>query len=121
MELLKEQERICRELGNKHGLQASLGNQALIHKDWGELEKAMELHKEKERICRELELKEGLAYSLVNKASMMAHKLSRPEEGLPLAKEALEIAEQHGYKALADQIRPILKGIEELCAKEPST
>lgn len=33
------------------GLAYSLGNQALIHKDWGDLERAMELHKEKERIC----------------------------------------------------------------------
>ena len=37
MELIKEQERICRELGNKGGLQRTLGNQALILRargDW---------------------------------------------------------------------------------------
>ncbi|MBI4641712.1 MAG: DUF4062 domain-containing protein, partial [Candidatus Tectomicrobia bacterium] len=38
MKLHKEQERICKELGNKDSLQASLGNQALILQAWGDLE-----------------------------------------------------------------------------------
>ena len=68
LELLKEKERICRELGNKDGLQRSLGNQALIHRDRGELDLAVELHKEEERICRELGNKDGLQRSLGNQA-----------------------------------------------------
>ena len=68
MTLLKEQERICRELGNKEGLQASFGSQALILWIRGELDEAMALHREAERICRELGNKQGLATSLVNQA-----------------------------------------------------
>jgi hypothetical protein len=60
MELHQEEERICRELGNKDGLQASLGNQALTLKARGDLDSAMVLHKEQERICRELGNKDGL-------------------------------------------------------------
>jgi hypothetical protein len=35
MALHKEEERLCREIGNKDGLQRSLGNQARIQKQHG--------------------------------------------------------------------------------------
>ena len=41
MELLKEEERICRELGNKDGLQRTLGNQANILYARGDLDGAI--------------------------------------------------------------------------------
>ena len=63
MALLKKQEAICLELGNKDGLQASYGNQALILKAWGRLEEAMALLKKREVICRELGNKNGLQRS----------------------------------------------------------
>ena len=53
MELLIEQERICRELGDPAGLQTSPGNEALIHKARGELDRAMELLIEQERTAGE--------------------------------------------------------------------
>ena len=37
MDLHKKQEAICEELGNRDGLQASFGNQALILQAWGRL------------------------------------------------------------------------------------
>jgi len=40
MDLHKQQELICHELGNRAGLAASLGNQASILDDWGRLEEA---------------------------------------------------------------------------------
>jgi hypothetical protein len=46
MRLYKEQERICRELGNKYGLEISLGNQANILYDRGDLDGAMKLAQE---------------------------------------------------------------------------
>jgi len=58
MRLHKEEERICRELSNKDGLQRSSAA-GVILQDRGELDEAMRLHKEKERICRELGNKEG--------------------------------------------------------------
>ena len=71
MALHKEQERICRELGNKDGLSDSLGNQAMILQDRGDLDGAMALHKEKERICRELGNKDGLQQTLGNQALIL--------------------------------------------------
>ena len=54
MALNKEQERLCRELGNKQALSGSLNDQALILDVRGDLDGAMALHKEKERLCRDL-------------------------------------------------------------------
>ena len=102
MALYKEQERICRELGNLDGLQASLGNQALILYTRGDLDGAMELHKEKERICRELGNVEGLAYSLVNQALNSLQRGDRKTAG-ELITEAYRLASEHGYQALAQQ------------------
>jgi tetratricopeptide (TPR) repeat protein len=108
MALHKEEERICRELGDKAGLSGSLGNQALILKARGELDGAMALHKEVERICRELGDKAGLATSLANQAALLSDKLGFHEEALPLAEEAYRLATNHGLNALARQIKPIL-------------
>ena len=63
-------EPISRKQGNKDGLKISLGNQALIHKDRGNLDQAMSLHKEEEQICRELGNKDGLSASLGNQANI---------------------------------------------------
>ena len=71
MALCKEQERICRELGNKDGLQACLGNQAVILYARGDLDGAMALMKEQERLCRELGNKDGLQASLGNQALIL--------------------------------------------------
>ena len=71
MKLHKEEERICKELGNKNGLSASLGGQALILQAWGDLEGAMKLHKEEERVCKELGNKNGLSASLGNQALIL--------------------------------------------------
>ena len=107
MALHKEQERICRELGNKAGLQASLGNQALILKARGDLEGAMALHKEQERICRELGDKAGLAISLINQASILGQKGNQTKDALSLADKAYRLASEYGYIVLAKQIEDI--------------
>jgi len=52
--LLKKQEAICEELGNKDGMPRTCGNQALMLQAWGHLEEAMELHKKEQAICEEL-------------------------------------------------------------------
>lgn len=51
MALLKKQEAICLELGNKHGLKSSYGDQAGILKAGGRLDEAMALHKKEEAAC----------------------------------------------------------------------
>jgi tetratricopeptide (TPR) repeat protein len=62
--LHKEEERLCRELGSKQGLQLSLGNQGIVLKARGDLDGAMALYKEQEKLCRELGNKDGLRRSL---------------------------------------------------------
>ncbi len=52
MKLLKEQERICKELGNKNGLAYSLANQAyLLHKNMHKTDEALLLAEEAYRIA----------------------------------------------------------------------
>ena len=90
------------------GLQASLGNQALILQARGDLDGAMALHKEEERICRELGDPAGLAISLINQAII----LHPNPEARGLAREAYDTAAGHGLAALSSQIRPHLERIE---------
>jgi len=117
MALHKEEERLCRQSGNRDGLQRTLGNQALILHDRGDLDGAMVLHKEKERICRQLGSVEGLARSLANQASVL-RQMGRAREALPLAEEAHQLATRHGYTALVRQIEPIRNGVRR-AAEEP--
>ena len=68
----------------------------------------MTLAKEQEQICRELENPSELALSLANQALILVQNLNQPREALPRAKEAYDLALQHGLTALAEQIRSIL-------------
>ncbi len=68
---LREQERIYREAGNLNSLQRSLGDQARILRDRGDLDGAMALLKEQERICREFGNIESLHTSLGNQANIL--------------------------------------------------
>jgi len=71
MAIYKEEERICRELGNVYGLQISLGNQATILYTRGDLDAAMKLYVEQERICRNLGNINDLSISLGNQALIL--------------------------------------------------
>jgi len=74
-------EALCLELGNKGGLQANYGNQALILKAWGQLEEAFALHKMEEALCLELGNKDGLQRSYGNQAGILGGRL---EEAMAL-------------------------------------
>jgi tetratricopeptide (TPR) repeat protein len=97
MRLHKEEERICRELGKKDGLQRSLGNQAVIHYARGELDEAMRLHKEEERICRELGNKGGLQRSLGSQG-LIHYDRGELDEAMRLYKEEERICRELGNK-----------------------
>ena len=117
--------------GDKAGLHASLGNQALILQAWGQLDQAMALHKEQERICRELADKAGLQASLGNQALILkawgqldqATALLREEERI-----CRELADKAGLQASLgnqalvlkdwgqlDQAMALLKEQERIC------
>ena len=88
--------------------QISLGNQAFILQDRGDLDGAMALHKQKERICRQLGDPANLARSLANQALLLGLTMGRSHAALPLAEEAFGMASQHDLTELAEQLRPFL-------------
>ena len=98
MALYKEQERIFRELGDKTGLQASLGNQGLILYDHGDLDGAMVLYKEKERICRDLGDKAELSRTFGNQALILQDR-GDLDGAMALLKEQERICRELGNKA----------------------
>jgi tetratricopeptide (TPR) repeat protein len=79
-------EALCLELGNKDGLQASYGNQAVILQASGRLEEAMALQKKQEALCRELGNKDGLQASYGNQA-LIVKAWGWLEEALELHKK----------------------------------
>jgi nephrocystin-3 len=65
MELLKEAEGICRDLGDKDGLRRAIANQAGVLQNQGDLVGAMNLRQVEEQLCHDLNDSEGLAVSFV--------------------------------------------------------
>ncbi len=98
-------------MGNKDGLQRTLGNQAVILYSCGELDGAMARFKEQERLCRELGNPEGLSRSLANQALLLSSTPDRRREARRLADEALAIATRHGYRQLVPGIEAIRDSI----------
>ena len=58
--------------------------------------------------------KNGLAISLVNQANLLAEKMGRAEEALPLAEEAYRLTIEHGHNALEKRIKPILDSVRSM-------
>jgi len=112
MEVLRESERLSRELGNLDGLQVSLCNQAVILLRLGDLYKAMLLLKETERICRKLDNSRALAFALANQASVL-REMGSPREALPLAEEAYRLATAWGEAQLTTRFESLMKSLSE--------
>jgi hypothetical protein len=113
MQLLIEQEHICREIGNKDGLQSSLGAQAWILMNRGDLERSIPPLEEQERICHELGNVYGLATSLIIHATLLGLKMEQPQQALPLADEAYRLAASGGYKDLTAYIETMRAQIRQ--------
>jgi tetratricopeptide (TPR) repeat protein/energy-coupling factor transporter ATP-binding protein EcfA2 len=95
MKLLKEQERISRDLNDFNVLAISLGNQANILYTRGDLNGAMDLHKQEEKIYRNLNNINGLALSLNNQAGIF-HARHDFDNMLKLLKECEFIYRNQG-------------------------
>jgi hypothetical protein len=95
-------------LNYKQGLQASLGNQAPLLRDWGRLDEALALLKEQERLCQELGDKQGLSNALGMQAVIL-RDWGRLDEALALLKEQVRIpvegCHQFRLKAATDSGR----------------
>ena len=111
MALHKEEESLCREMGDKRGLQISLGNQAGILDDRGNPDRAIVLMKEQERLCRELCDPESLTISLANQAVILKRVPGHRGEARCLADEALSIASRSGLMQLATGVQRIRNSI----------
>jgi hypothetical protein len=86
LRIVQQDEALCLELGNKDGLRASYGNQAMILQAWGRLEEAFALLKKEEALCLELGNKDGLQASYGNQAVILS-ALGRLEEAFALHKK----------------------------------
>ena len=104
MALLKEQERLCRELGNKEALGASLSNQALILLGNGDLDGAMTLYKEEERLYRELGNSKLLSSCLSNQAFHLGNIPGREEESRRIEEESVAVKTRYGFKDYYDRL-----------------
>jgi len=71
LRIVKLQEILCLDLGDKDDLQRSYGNQALILRAWGRLKEAFVLRKKEEAICLELGNKDSLQHSYGNQALIL--------------------------------------------------
>jgi Cdc6-like AAA superfamily ATPase len=105
---------IFKMLNNKEGLARSFGNLAPLFQSQGDLIGAMNLHKEEKRIYDELNDKEGIIFSLMNQA-MLLKNLNKHQEALLMAEEALKIANDYGYEALAKSVLHDLKIFHNNC------
>jgi tetratricopeptide (TPR) repeat protein len=96
-------------LGNKDGLSASYGNQALILQAWGRLEEALALHKKQEAICLELGNKNGLAYCywqwglLARQQGDKQTERQKLEQALTIFAELKMLREKDGVQAELDK------------------
>jgi tetratricopeptide (TPR) repeat protein len=109
--LLEERRRFCQSGEDSAGLANAFGGLALIAQSRGgltQLTRALALHKEAENLTREASDADGLAKALALQAQILT-QLERAAEAVPLAEEALEVAQGAGLAGMVAQvIRPIL-------------
>ena len=95
--IVQQEEALCRELGNKDGLQWSYGHHAVILRRWGQLKEAMALLKQGEALCRELGNKHGLQWSYGNQAVIL-RRWGQLEEAMVLLKKQETLCLELGNK-----------------------
>jgi tetratricopeptide (TPR) repeat protein len=100
MRLFEESESLCRQAGDRYGLQISLGNQALIYIGGGPLSQAMSLLKQQEAICLAIGEKNSLQRCYGNQGIVL-RALERWDEALDaLAKQETLCVELENHDSL---------------------
>ncbi|MEO7134773.1 MAG: tetratricopeptide repeat protein [Vicinamibacterales bacterium] len=87
---------IKRKLDNKRGMAGSLGEIAQIQALVGKPREAEGSYKAALALQREIGDKSGTSITLINLASLLNENLSRPDDALPLLREALQIRRDAG-------------------------
>jgi nephrocystin-3 len=95
MELFREQEEICRVIGNADVLQSSFGNQALILDIRGQFDRALDLLTKQEQLCRKLNSLDSLRVCLGNQAEIR-RKRGELAEALQVRREQERICRELG-------------------------
>lgn len=95
--LYLQEERAYVELGDQDGLQRCLGNQANVHADRRDFQRALELLTRKEHICRDTNNNLSLVYCLLATAQLHSLHFRKPARGFCQALEACQIVEAHGF------------------------
>ncbi len=95
MDFHRIEQTIAEEVGDHATLAASYGNQALILRDWGNLEEALALHKKEQAIKEKLGNRASLAISFWNQGTLLAQQGDR-ESSLSLLKQAITIRSELG-------------------------
>ena len=95
LELQKECEQICREMGTEEGVLRSLNNQALLRMDMDQLDRAAELLAEMERLCDQIGADLELATCKLNQAMVHARG-GRFEEALECVETGESISLEQG-------------------------
>jgi tetratricopeptide (TPR) repeat protein len=108
MALLKKQEALSLELGNRDNLQVSYGNQAGILQIWGRLEEAMALLKKQEALCLELGNRSSLARCYWSWGLLAREQRDRKTEREKLA-AALDIFTELNMPRERDEVRAELE------------
>ena len=94
---MKQQEALCKELGDNRGLSESLGNQAAILIVWRRFEEAIKYLKQVETFCKEFGDKASLSACLGNQAMILA-ECGQFEEAMKYYTQVEFICKEIGYK-----------------------
>ena len=111
LQLHAEEEVICREINNRKGLQGALGNKAAVLLTTGKVHEAMALFQEKEKICRDIKEEYGLVSALANQGTVYAQYFHDPEKARARYRDAIQIANNAGFTARAQQVAQLLNQI----------
>jgi tetratricopeptide (TPR) repeat protein len=90
---------IKRRLGNRRGMASSLSEIAQVQQKTGKPTDAEQSYQAALKLQREIGDKAGMSTTLINLASLFNDTLGRPDEALPLLREALQIRRAAGAPA----------------------
>jgi len=89
---------IKRTMGNKRGMAGSLNEIAQIHERQGRPQQAETSYQEAITLQRQIADKSGLSITLLSLAVLFNETLSRPDDALPLMREALQFRREAGSR-----------------------